>query len=109
MVLNDPAEPRVLELQLPPRALELTRAPFRQSMMAARLPAADSSGAVRYPCVRQVERLLDRAARLLLIAQLLASAAPSAELEVPFQYNERYKHYERLDCIGHSFSFVTGA
>jgi hypothetical protein len=45
----------------------------------------------------------------LLIAQLLALAAPSAEHEVPLSYNERYKHYERLDCIGHSFSFVTGA
>jgi len=48
----------------------------------------------------------------LLIAQLLlllASVAPGSEHRASFPYNERYKLYERLDCNGHSFNFVTGA
>jgi hypothetical protein len=43
----------------------------------------------------------------LLLPQLLALAAPNAES--PFSYNERYKHFDRFDCVGLSFSFVTGA
>ncbi len=43
----------------------------------------------------------------LLLPQLLALAAPSAE--GPLSYNERYKHFDRFDCVGLSFSFVTGA
>ena len=106
MVLNergDPAEPRVLELQLPPRALEWTRVPMRQSQPPIVLAQSDTVAFGRsngFSIARSGDRL---------IAQLLASSAPSAEHRVRLSYNERYKHYERLDCIGHSFSFVTGA
>jgi hypothetical protein len=98
----------VQELQLPPGALELTGVPMRQSMMAGSLghppvvPAQSDTLAFGRSNSFSIARSGD-----LLIAQLLASAAPSAE--VPLSYNERYKHYDRLDCIGHSFSFVTGA
>jgi len=43
----------------------------------------------------------------LLLPQLLALAAPSAE--GPLSYNERYKHFDRFDCVRLSSSFVTGA
>ena len=109
MVLNergDPAEPRVLELQLPPRALEWTRVPYAPVHGAEAPIVLAQSDTVAFG--RSNGFSIARSGDLL-IAQLLASAAPSAEHRVPLSYNERYKHYERLDCIGHSFSFVTGA
>jgi hypothetical protein len=58
------------------------------------------------PLGLHIEQILVRSGDLL-IAQL-ASAALCGEQRVPLSYNERYKLYDRLDCIGPSFS-VTGA
>jgi hypothetical protein len=100
----------VQELQLPPGALELTRVPIA--------PVHDG-GSLGHPSIVPVQSDTLAFGRSnsfsiarsgdLVIAQLLASAAPSAEHQGPLSYNERYKHYDRLNCIGHSFSFVTGA
>jgi hypothetical protein len=99
----------VQELQLPTGALESTRVPIA--------PVHDGGSPGHAPIVlAQSDTIAGRSNSFsiarsgdLLIAQLLALTAPSAEHKFRFSYNEGYKHYERLDCIGHSFSFVTGA
>jgi hypothetical protein len=86
---------------VPPGALELTPVPIA--------PVHDGGSPGHPPIVlAQSDTLAFGRSRSfsiarggdLLLAQLLAPAAPSAEHQGLLSYNERYKHYDRLIVLG---------